>query len=403
MRAAAIIDSARWGSIDSRAGEGRSPLPMPTVHRPLPLPPGNDAFIAPRAMSSLLLPADVWEGLMSELTDAVIVLRMIYQAMKKAGVDAEAVLNRLGMVTSQLDNASLRTPHAGHHLFWRAVEEVTGDRDAGLLLAPHIPVFRGQVLEYLFLSSPTFGDGLKRAQRYQRLLSDAVDSRLELTPTECFLAFGRAGATGNPDVGVPRHSIDCVAMGVIRFFAHITEGAFQPERICFTHRGGQAPGQYDAVFGCPVHLGQPENRIYFNRLVLALPSPHAELELLRLHEQVASERVAELERRDLVAQVRRIIGESLEDGEVSLEHVASRLGIKPRALRTRLAEADTSFNHVLADFRCRLAKRLLAGTDETIDQIVYLTGFSEPSTFYRAFKRWVGETPIEYRKRKKSE
>ena len=334
---------------------------------------------------------------MSELTDAVIVLRMIYQAMQRAGVDAEAVLNRLGMAASQLDDAGLRTPHAGHRLFWQAVEEVTGDPDCGLHLAPHIPVFRGQVLEYLFLSSPTFGDGMRRAQKYQRLLSDAVDSRLELTPAECYLAFGSAGGRDN---GVPRQTVECVAMGLLRFFGHITDGAFRVERLWFTHRDGASAAEYERVFGCPVELGRPENRIWFDRLVLARPSPHHEAELLRLHEQVASERVAELERRDLVAEVRRIIGESLEDGEVSLEQVAARLGIKPRALRTRLADAGTSFNQVVADYRCRLAKRLLARTDETIDQIVYLTGFSEPSTFYRAFKRWVGETPVEYRKRK---
>jgi len=395
MQTAAIIDSAGGHSIGGLAA-GAVAFEPPALGGATV----SVGFIAPRAMSSLLLPADVWEGLMSELTDAVIVLRMIYQAMQKAGVDAEAVLNRLGMAASQLDNVGLRTPHTGHHLFWRAVEEVTGERDVGLFLAPHVPVFRGQVLEYLFLSSPTFGDGLKRAQKYQRLLSDAVDSRLELTPGECYLAFGGAGGV---DTGVPRHTIDCVAMGLIRFFSHITDGGFVPEKICFTHRGDASSAAYSRVFGCPVLFSQPENRIHFNRLVLARPSAHAEPELLRLHEQVASERVAELERRDLVADVRRIIGESLEDGEVSLEHVASRLGIKPRALRTRLTEADTSFNHVLADFRCRLAKRLLARTNETIDQIVYLTGFSEPSTFYRAFKRWVGETPIEYRKRKKAE
>lgn len=338
---------------------------------------------------------------MSELTDAVIVLRMIYQAMQQAGVDAEAVLTRLGMAASQLDDAGLRTPHTGHQLFWQAVQDVTGDPDCGLHLAAHVPVFRGQVLEYLFLSSPTFGDGLKRAQKYQRLLSDAVDSRLELTPAACYLAFGTSGGHGGGHgAGVPRHTVDCVAMGMIRFFAHITEGAFRATRVDFVHKGGASADEYARVFGCPVHFGQAENRVYFDRLVLARPSPHAEPELLRLHEQVASERVAELERRDLVAEVRRIIGESLEDGEVSLEQVAARLGIKPRALRTRLAEAGTSFNQVLADYRSRLARRLLARTDETIDQIVYLTGFSEPSTFYRAFKRWVGETPVEYRKRK---
>ena len=191
-------------------------------------------------------------------------------------------------------------------------------------------------------------------------------------------------------------------MGMLRFFKHITEGGFRAERLWFTHRGGASAADYERVFGIPVEFGMPENRVYFDRLVLARPSAHAEPELLRLHEQVASERVAELERRDLVVEVRRIIGESLEEGEVSLEHVAARLGIKPRALRTRLADAGTSFNQVLADFRCRLAKRLLARTNESIDQIVYLTGFSEPSTFYRAFKRWVNETPVEYRKRKRN-
>jgi AraC-like DNA-binding protein len=69
-------------------------------------------------------------------------------------------------------------------------------------------------------------------------------------------------------------------------------------------------------------------------------------------------------------------------------------------LRSQLAEANTSFNQILADYRSRLARRLLARTAEPIEQIVYLTGFSEPSTFYRAFKRWTNETPVEYRKRK---
>ena len=66
----------------------------------------------------------------------------------------------------------------------------------------------------------------------------------------------------------------------------------------------------------------------------------------------------------------------------------------------QLAEAGTSFSQVLNDYRHQLAKRLLAKTDESIAEIVYLTGFSEPSTFYRAFKRWEGLTPVEYRRRK---
>src|SRR5690606_35029357 len=111
--------------------------------------------------------------------------------------------------------------------------------------------------------------------------------------------------------------------------------------------------------------------------------------------------VAKLERQDIVARVYRVFGEILETGDASLADVATHLHLKALTLRPRLAEAGTNFNQLLADYRCNLAKRLLAGTDETIDEIVYLTGFSEPSTFYRAFKRWTGQTPVEYRNQRR--
>lgn len=90
--------------------------------------------------------------------------------------------------------------------------------------------------------------------------------------------------------------------------------------------------------------------------MLALPSSHAEPELLQLHEQVADEQVARLEKQDFIVKVNRCIGEVLESGEATLENVAARLDMKPRTLRTRLTEADTNFNQLLAEYRCLLAK-----------------------------------------------
>ena len=89
------------------------------------------------------------------------------------------------------------------------------------------------------------------------------------------------------------------------------------------------------------------------------------------------------------------------DGGATLEQVAARLDMPARRLRERLAMAGVRFNDLVTDYRCRLAKELLLKTDERIEVIVERTGFSEPSTFYRAFKRWVGETPVEFRKRGK--
>jgi len=330
---------------------------------------------------------------MAEFTDSGVLVRLAYQAMQALEIDGAEVLQRIGLRHEQLEEKDLRTPHSAQTLFWTVMEEVSGDPDIGLHLGEKTPVFKGQVLEYLFLSSETFGEGLKRALNYQRLLSDAVNATLE--QDELGMYVGNISFSGGF-----RHLTECVVVAVLKFFDYVTEGRFQPLEIHFEHAAGRNPAEYERAFPCPVRFGQAGNRIYFAADVLQIESSHAEPELLRLHEQLASEHVAKLEKQDFIARVNRLIGELLESGNANLDMVAERLGLKPRSLRTRLAEVDTNFNQLLADYRCNLAKKLLARTDESIDEIVYLTGFSEPSTFYRAFKRWVGQTPVEYRKAK---
>lgn len=333
---------------------------------------------------------------MTTLTDSGVLLRMAYKAMQNAGVDADAVLAKVGLDKSILTLPELRTPHDAQEWFWQAMEEVSGDPHIGLHLGAHMPIFKGQVLEYLFLSSPTFGEGLKRALDYQRLLSDAANAEMVDHGERIFLKqmlWSRKLA----------HLNECASVGVIKFFSFVTDGAFMPIEVHFSHPRHADQREYERVFGCPVKFEMPEVGIFFDRKLMDLPSAHHEPELLQLHERLASEQMARLEKQDLVFQVSRLVAELLESGHANLEEVAARLGIKPRQLRTRLADAGTNFNQLVAEYRCKLAKRLLAGTDENIDEIVYLTGFSEPSTFYRAFKRWVGMTPIEYRKLKSDE
>lgn len=336
-------------------------------------------------------------GGMAELRDSGIMIQLAYQAMLRMGLDVEAVCQRLGITPELLEDRHVRTPHDAQVIFWNVLEEVSGDSDIGLHLGEHMPVYKGQVLQYLFLSSPTFGDGLTRVLNYQRLLSDASQASVGMDGSDSYIRVDTASNT----VSSLRHLSECMALGLIRFFQYVTDGAFQPSRISFSHQAPESDGEHVRVYQCPVSFDQQEVRIYFDTALMALPSSHAEPELLQLHEKLASEHVAKLERQDVVSKVYKVFGEVLETGQVNLDDVAARLDIKPRTLRTRLTEAGTNFNQLLADYRCNLAKRLLSGTDESIDEIVYLTGFSEPSTFYRAFKRWTNQTPVEYRNQRK--
>jgi AraC-like DNA-binding protein len=331
---------------------------------------------------------------MAERTDAHIFLRLAYQALVNANLPADEVLLKAGVALSRLEESSYsRTPNEAQTVFWQAAEKVTGDPHIGLHMGEHMPLYRGQVLEYLFTSSPTFGEGLNRAMNFHRLLSDSLSGELVINGDQCYLRK-------LTDRRASRHFTECFAAGMIKFFKFVTDNHFQVLDIHTEHSEGAPPSEYRRIYGCDVTLGCSEYRLYFNKDVLDYRIWQAEPRLLRLHEQIAQEQLAELQRYDLVSEVKRAIGEMLESGETSLEAIARRLNIPSRRLRSQLADANTSFNQILADYRSRLARRLLARTDEPIEQIVYLTGFSEPSTFYRAFKRWTNETPVEYRKRK---
>jgi len=344
------------------------------------------------------------------LKDAGILIRLMNQAMVAMGVDVEAVYQRCGITQAHLDDPQLRTPHEGNLVFWRAVEDVTQDRHIGLHLGEHMPVFKGQVLEYLFLSSATFGDGLERALSYQRLLTDAASGSLDLdlgANTACLVADMRDSPVRNI-----RQYNECTVIGLIKFFGYVTGNDFNPSAVELVSDLPETNSEeerqtmldeYQRVLACPVTFGKSSNRIYFSMDILKRHSLHAEPELLKLHEQLAGKYVAKLEQQDMVTQVNTVIGELLETGDIGSELIAGRLGIKPRAFRAQLTKAGTNFNQLLSNYRCHLAKRLLACTDESIDEIVYLTGFSEPSTFYRAFKRWTDMTPIEYRKEKQAQ
>jgi AraC-like DNA-binding protein len=100
--------------------------------------------------------------------------------------------------------------------------------------------------------------------------------------------------------------------------------------------------------------------------------------------------------------VRRRIIEALPSGPPALSAVARALGQSPRSLRRHLASEGTSFQRLVEQIRSELAAQHLQDPRLTVSEIAFLVGFSELSPFLRAFRRWTGLTPGEYRHRGKA-
>ena len=330
-------------------------------------------------------------GNMAALTDSGTLVRMAYQGLVNLGVDADEVLRRCGLDPAQLYKPNLRTQFSAQPLFWQAAVDLSGDPCIGLHLGESMPVYKGQILEYLLLSSPTFGEGLKRVLSYQRLISDAMHGQITDSPTPFLTNYFSKHKYLTP------HLAEAMVVSLIRFLQSVSDDRFKPTKICFTHDALADITEYERVFQCPVEFNDKQFKLYFEPEILSYRSPYAEPELLTMHMQSANQHMELLEKRDLIIEVRNQVGALLESGDITLESISQQLDMSPRQLRHQLNLAGTSLQRIINQYRKSLSRQLLSQTDETIAEIVYLTGFSEPSTFYRAFKRWEGMTPIEYR------
>ncbi|MGH8530348.1 MAG: AraC family transcriptional regulator [Nevskiales bacterium] len=331
------------------------------------------------------------------MRDSGLLLQVVHEAMVKAKLDVNAIYAQLGYDAEKLPLRELRTPHQLQTWFWQTVEKVSGDPDIGLHLCPHLPPYRGEILEYLMYSSPTLGEAVARSTKYLRLVSDALDLKL-VQDKQGARAVVQAAAM---DAEQARHTEICVLYSMLQLVRNVTERESRLLKVRLRCNRRAPLKEYERVLGCPVEFGCAQSEIWFDPVVLDYRLPHRDPDLLQLHEQLADKRLSNIERQDLIERIRTLFSQRLEWENCDLEDVAKALNMPARRLRFELARAGTSFSEVLSEFRYALARRLLARTEEPIERIVYLTGFSEPSTFYRAFKRWSGATPLQYREQKR--
>lgn len=330
---------------------------------------------------------------MPVLTDSGTLVRMAYTGLRSMGIDADEILRRAGLQPDKLYTPNLRTKFSAQPKFWQAAVDLSKDPCIGLHLGEKMPVYKGQILEYLLLSSQTFGEGLNRVFQYQRLISDAMHGDLTEGPEPYLTNYF------SEHQYVTSHLSEAMVVCLIRFLQSATDNHFSASKIVFTHSPNTDIEEYRRIFQCPVEFEAKSFKLYFANEMLNYRSLHAEPELLNMHLQSAEQHLELLQKQDLITDIRSHIGALLETGDISLEVLSQRLGLTSRQLRHQLTLAGTSLQRLVNQHRTSLAKRLLSQTDEAISEIVYLTGFSEPSTFYRAFKRWEGVTPIEYRQR----
>ena len=158
--------------------------------------------------------------------------------------------------------------------------------------------------------------------------------------------------------------------------------------------------EHDRIFGCELVFGTERITYVRDTAVVRRPLAQGDAELRRQMEARAEKlAAARASEHALVRDVHGLIARRLADGVLDLESAAKHLEMSPRVLARRLAEHGTTFSKILDDARREMALSYLQDRSFSLLDIAYLLGFSEQSAFQRAFKRWTGKAPGEYRRR----
>jgi AraC-like DNA-binding protein len=155
---------------------------------------------------------------------------------------------------------------------------------------------------------------------------------------------------------------------------------------------------YESVFQCPLEFGAPHCEMIFPRAYLNRRPVQANIITAEICEELCSNMLHRLEQSsDLVTRIRNLLLANARNAP-GLEDVARKVHMSPRSLRRKLQNEGTSYQRILGEVRALLAKEYLATTDLSMEQVAELIGFSHVANFQSAFKRWVRQTPAQFRK-----
>ncbi|MEE9384148.1 MAG: AraC family transcriptional regulator ligand-binding domain-containing protein, partial [Nannocystaceae bacterium] len=271
--------------------------------------------------------------------------------------------------------------------------ERTGIATFGLRVveAMDLSVFDVQI--YAFFSSANLGEGIERIIRYQRLNHDAA--KVTLIRVGNHAIFRHQLPDGHM---LPSAAAQFVIGSAVKAARAATARDVAIEQVRFQHEAPSDISEYERVLGAPAFFSSEYNEIVFANAALEVPHDRADPGLAAVLDRHGEAALSALPRVDSLAdRVRSLLAKELQGGNPSADTPAERLRMSTRTLARRLTDEGTSHKEVLDDLRGELAQRYLGDPNLAIAEVAFLLGFSEPSAFHRAFKRWTGQTPSQFR------
>ena len=353
--------------------------------------------LAGRTPASVLASADV-----SAASLSAAYVNSILPAISSAyDLDVGPLLDQSGISKENLVQSDYLIPFYQVGTFFLLVLQACRDEGVGLVVGSAVQAKSYQVLGYAVMSSQNLDEAIDRLIRYEKLVGQLGST--------VFVPAGEGEASSNICKLVWQCPFDAVWVRFIKEAAiagWVTYALSQAQVknaefiVHFDHAASSiAFERYQHVFGDRIVFNSDWCGVAFDKALLTLPFTQADPGLNAMMDRQAGVLLEMFDSKlNLVNSTREQIASRLPNGDPILEDVAEALSLTARVLQNRLKESGTTFKEVVDEVRKQLSLSYLSEEDVPLIDVAFLLGFSEQSSFSRAFKRWMGKSPMEYRK-----
>ncbi len=309
-------------------------------------------------------------------------------ALQAGGVDVAGVARDVGATQAELEaGVSVATADA---FTAKAFEEID-DPAFGLLAGQRMDPERFGIVGFLAMTSATLGEAFHQLCRFSRLNWWDVCHMTEHEETVTVHLYpvmaGRPYTHAKLEMGLA---------GLVAFARRFTRHSIEPLAARVSRPRPACSALYEEILRCPVKFCD-EDSITFRRADLSRRLVSANPPLSAVLEQQADASFTRMVGTGFLDKVRVVVQRIMRAQDPSVSAVAGELAMSIRTLQRRLADEGVRFNDLVDDIRREAAERYLSAGKISMIEVAFLLGFADPNSFYRAFKRWTGTTPMAYR------
>lgn len=315
----------------------------------------------------------------------------LWTGLNQLGINAHDLVRKAKMPLTVITESLVTVEQ--YFALWQAYSDIIGDMEAGMLQLPKVfetTQYPPSVLAAYHARD--YRDALKRMARYKEMCPPEKLLIVE-QGTNCVMEVGWS----DTDQGGPALLVGTTLAFLLELGRRGTGYPIKAKLVEFTHAFGQVEA-LEEYFGCSIHIGATRNRLILQSEDLDRPFTSYNAELLEILTPVLEQTLDEQRCSHSVTEiVKWILKRNLTGERLDIHDVASELGMSERTLQRRLTNEETSFKELLKKARHEQARQYLANPALDIKEVAFLVGYKDQSSFYRAFRSWEGETPLNWR------